>query len=501
MQRHELLQWAFSILSLLWVFSFGAVVGSFINVLAYRMPKGLGIVKPPSACPSCETRLTWRENIPILGWIVLGGKCRFCKSSISPEYPLVELFTGLLFALAYAMWFMDPSIFDPMGINLVGLAPEWTNNRFWGAVWPFFAAVLALVGALVAITLIDAKTFMIPLSIPVFATVVGIVAHFGMGLWHQLANVSILTAPEYRWVIPLPVGPAIGLTVGAAIGLLFSNALLLMGTIRHSFHDYEQWEKKALKEMEARTGAEKSAAESGESLSIGSLAVRTLSLTGPCVALMFIGFSVGQSMGYAKQGIAIGSGVGLVIGMFLRRAIATPTGDDDPIWLHYPHTTREIFRELIFLVPTIVLGIAGYMLTTPNGPLAGLVASDPPLWLHAVLGSVLGYIAGGGIIWALRIIGSLAMAREAMGLGDVHLLACVGAVMGWIDPVLAFLVAPFIAIVWFLLSTVFSSVFKRAGTAIPFGPHLAAATILVIYGKPIFETLLSAVLGKTINLP
>ncbi|MEQ9616473.1 MAG: A24 family peptidase [Phycisphaerales bacterium] len=496
MQKYEIIQWTFSILSLLWVFCFGAVVGSFLNVLAYRMPRGLNVVSPPSACPACGTRLTWRENVPILGWLRLGGKCRFCQSKISPEYPIVEFVTGALFAIPYAMWFMDPSILG----NTLSIAPEWASNPLWGAVWPYFLALLALLGTLTAITLIDAKTFTIPLSLPVFATIVGLIAHLGMGAWHQMAGVRMHTAPEFGWVIPLPTGPFVGLTVGALLGLVISNALLWAGAIRHSFHDYEEWEAGALKEMEALKDAGGDAEDSGEHISITSLLARTLALTGPCIALMFIGFSVGIRTGHVQQGIGIGAGVGLLIGMFLRRAIATPTGDDEPIWLHYPNTTREILRELVFLIPAILLGIAGFALTTATGPL-GASAASPPLWLHATLGSVFGYLVGGGAIWALRIFGSLAFGREAMGLGDVHLLACVGAVVGWADPMIAFVLAPFIAIAWFLLSTVFSSVFNRKGTAIPFGPHLAAASVLVLFAKPIFESALGMILGKTINLP
>src|SRR5213592_4306664 len=92
-------------------FAFGACFGSLINVIAYRVPLGLNIVTPPSRCPACETRLTWRENIPIFGWMILGGKCRFCKSKISPEYPIVEAVVAFLFLLFYAVWYLLPPTF------------------------------------------------------------------------------------------------------------------------------------------------------------------------------------------------------------------------------------------------------------------------------------------------------------------------------------------------------------------------------------------------------
>ena len=79
---------------------FGLLVGSFLNVVLYRVPKGESVVFPPSRCPSCGHPLRAWENIPVLSWIALGGKCSACKTSISIRYPLVELLTGAAFALA-----------------------------------------------------------------------------------------------------------------------------------------------------------------------------------------------------------------------------------------------------------------------------------------------------------------------------------------------------------------------------------------------------------------
>lgn len=82
-------------------FLFGACWGSFLNVCIYRIPAELSVVKPRSRCPKCMTDLAWKDNIPIFGWIFLGGKCRYCKTSISPRYPSIELLTAILFALIY----------------------------------------------------------------------------------------------------------------------------------------------------------------------------------------------------------------------------------------------------------------------------------------------------------------------------------------------------------------------------------------------------------------
>ena len=84
-------------------FLFGLILGSFLNVCIYRMPRELSVVSPRSACPSCGTPISALDNIPVLSWIILGGKCRNCKAPISPRYAIVELITGVFFALSFLL--------------------------------------------------------------------------------------------------------------------------------------------------------------------------------------------------------------------------------------------------------------------------------------------------------------------------------------------------------------------------------------------------------------
>jgi len=78
---------------------FGLLIGSFLNVVIYRLPRGQSLVTPPSTCPGCGSRIRPIDNIPVLSWILLGGKCHRCGAPISIQYPIVELATGLLFLL------------------------------------------------------------------------------------------------------------------------------------------------------------------------------------------------------------------------------------------------------------------------------------------------------------------------------------------------------------------------------------------------------------------
>ncbi|MFN2412624.1 MAG: A24 family peptidase, partial [Pyrinomonadaceae bacterium] len=111
------------------VFIFGAIVGSFLNVVIHRVPREHSVVFPNSACPDCGTLIRPYDNIPIAGWLALRGRCRACKNPISPRYPAVELLTALLFTLVYFI----------IGFN------------------PFLPVCLGLTAALIALVFIDAE--------------------------------------------------------------------------------------------------------------------------------------------------------------------------------------------------------------------------------------------------------------------------------------------------------------------------------------------------------
>ncbi|MEO0185698.1 MAG: prepilin peptidase [candidate division WOR-3 bacterium] len=152
------------------IFIFGSAIGSFLNVLIYRIPRGLSIVTPRSFCPHCKKTIKWYENIPILSFIFLGGKCSQCKTPISIQYPVVELLTALLlfwsfmrfnfridfffislfFVLLIVISGIDfthqliPDIFSIPGI-IIGLVYQFLNHNFLvGSVGALFGGGLIL---------------------------------------------------------------------------------------------------------------------------------------------------------------------------------------------------------------------------------------------------------------------------------------------------------------------------------------------------------------------
>ncbi|MCU0665579.1 MAG: prepilin peptidase [Candidatus Omnitrophica bacterium] len=138
----------------IFVFLFGSIVGSFLNVCIHRMPLEESVVFPASHCPSCKKPLSWYDNIPFISYIFLLGKCRYCKKPISPRYILVELLTALVFLLCF---------------NLYGLS------------FSFFYYLTFICGLIVG-TFVDIKHRIIPDEISIGGIVLGLVFNIIRGL-------------------------------------------------------------------------------------------------------------------------------------------------------------------------------------------------------------------------------------------------------------------------------------------------------------------------------
>jgi leader peptidase (prepilin peptidase)/N-methyltransferase len=135
----------------LWV-TVGSCLGSFLNVCVYRIPRRISLVRPRSACPRCGSAILARDNVPVLGWLLLRGRCRDCGGAISPRYPAIELAVGLLYALPYLVavgcWAGDP--WERIGAG------------------PMFAILLACwtvtwLGVLAIVLGLDARSALIPI--------------------------------------------------------------------------------------------------------------------------------------------------------------------------------------------------------------------------------------------------------------------------------------------------------------------------------------------------
>ncbi len=140
---------------------FGLLLGSFLNVCTYRWPEELSVVKPRSRCSTCETMIAWYDNIPVLSWLLLRGRCRHCKARVSIQYPIVELVTGLIWA--GSIYALGPTVEGVRGAVLLTL--------------------------LLGIALTDARFYIIPDEFSIGGTVLGLAFAFLPGGMTPLASV------------------------------------------------------------------------------------------------------------------------------------------------------------------------------------------------------------------------------------------------------------------------------------------------------------------------
>ncbi len=186
----------------LFIFSLGAIVGSFLNVVIHRVPREQSIVFPNSACPNCQISIKPYDNIPILSWLILRGKCRNCHQKISPRYPSVELLTGLIYVL----------LFWQIGFN--GYLP----------------VALIFTTAVVSLIFIDAEHMILPnvINYPllVFALLV-------RAVYPLLFDVNFFSDTQFAPLIYLHNYPAWLVSLIGAVfgGLLGGGSLWLVGEI------------------------------------------------------------------------------------------------------------------------------------------------------------------------------------------------------------------------------------------------------------------------------
>jgi len=321
------------------LFLVGACVGSFLNVCIYRLPQHESVWQawsslhhPPSHCPYCQKRIWHRDNIPILGWLMIRGRCRFCRHRISFRYAFIELMNGLLWVGLY----------------------------------------VALVPAGFSATVAESSLF----------TMLGPLRE---------------TMPHHQLVL--------WLHVQYVYYLILAETLVVA-----SFIDFD-------------------------------LQIIPDSVTLPAMAAGLVGSLTGM--------------VYLV-----------------PVWFQDPSVVTALWS--IFISPT--------------GQAPWWTEVDVPRWcrswpvLHGLIASVVGLLVGGGIVWFVRIAGHWVFRREAMGFGDVVLMAMIGSFLGWQPTVVVFFLAPLCA----LMTVAATWMFSRQ-REIPFGPYLSLGALLVLFAwQPLF---------------
>ena len=371
------------------IFAFGCCIGSFLNVVVYRLPRDKSVVRPPSACPACGKHIRFYDNIPLVSWLVLGRKCRYCKAPISARYFIIELLTGSLFLGLFIIYYRT-DIRPSMG----GLA----DGR-----WLVYVLYIILLGGFIAASAIDLEYWVIPLSICRLVTGVGLV---GSALAVYVIDPGIIRGDQLLpWASAGTAAPAIG----AAVGLGISWILITTGAIKSSY----QVEEPADSQEAGGDGAKPGGEGPGKSASGG-----------------------------------------------------------EPQFNH----RLEACREIVFLLPIVACAVAAHWIAVRIASVevwSNFEIQQPSI--SGLLGSLFGYFVGCGIVWTVRILGTLGFGKEAMGLGDVHLMGAAGAVIGPLPVVVAFFVAPFFGLTWAGCQMFFKKIRQ-----IPYGPFLSLGILTVM---------------------
>lgn len=355
-------------------FVFGLLVGSFLNVVIYRVPRGESIIYPGSHCGSCGKPVKPYDNIPLLSYTLLGGRCRACKAKISLIYPAVELLTGLLFLAV-----MLKS--GPMAI---------ANTE---ASFITVMAEMVFVAVIISLIFIDARHKLLPNVITYPAFVLAMIAPAAIGFSHVRLGAYIDFPPGMT--IP-------GLWQATIAGaVLIASAAPIFGVIDRLddvlFSKYFEW----AETDEAQPTPEEIEAE--------------------------------RKMQRQHNWVVYGT---MVMGVILAIAwIALRSFISEPGFV-------AVYTELLY--------------------------------------SALGALVGGGIVWLLRALYFYTRGAEGMGLGDVKMMAVVGAFLGWQQAIIVLIIGSFLGSIVGLVMARRSK--QGLKTALPFGIFLGIGALFALFG-------------------
>ncbi len=368
------------------IFAFGCCIGSFLNVVVYRLPRDKSLVSPPSSCPGCGRHIRFYDNVPLFSWLILGRKCRYCKIPISPRYFAIELLTGVIFLGLFILYFKTDI--------------RRTVQPFGERGWFIYLIDITLLGAFIAASAIDLELWIIPLSICWLVTAVGIA---GSAVGGYIIDPALIRGYS---LLPSASPGTAAMALGAGVGLAVSGTLLLTGVLKRSYETQED--------------------ENTDNSATGNTETNN-------------------------------------------------NAPEQPSEQQFNHRL-EACREIVFLLPIVACSVAALWASSRIESINSFwsVFSQRPV-VAGLLGSLWGYFVGCGVVWGIRIFGTLAFGKEAMGLGDVHLMGAAGAVVGPLLVVVAFFIAPFFGLAW----AGFQMFFKKI-RQIPYGPFLSLGIFIVM---------------------
>jgi prepilin signal peptidase PulO-like enzyme (type II secretory pathway) len=457
----------------------GLSVGSFLNVVIYRLPRNRSLRSPVwSACPNCRARIRWYDNIPVVSYALLRGRCRDCGIPIAVRYVVIEIAMALI-----VLMLLDAFFIERVRAGLTSSPVEMTD-RLWHD-WPIFMAHIVLFACLLAMAAIDLEHYWVDVRFTNAVTIAGFVLHT---LW---------TPRDSRdWVRPFDATAVVALL--ALTGLVIVWVVLMCRPDGDEDDAWEEWKESG----DPSSGEPSPPAPRRLPPSLQSPPRLAAWVAGALLAIMLVALFLDEGGIVPRLQHSGRALLPIVLFFFLIvAASAVPRESDhaiaEAIYEERHDSRRMVLGELLLLVPAMVLAGVGYWIAHAPGDVTERIhntlyaewgASSWPLFRHwtPILGlatAATGYIVAGALGWAVRIVFTLAFGREAFGSGDIHMMAAAGCVAGWPVVLLGFFLTCGVA----LLGWIVTLPFKRP-RALPLGPWLALSILtVVVYYQSILE--------------
>lgn len=483
---------------MLWWLSFwtslGLCLGSFLNAVIYRLPRH-GSLRVPrwSACPNCGHRIAWYDNLPIVSFMWLRGRCRSCALPIATRYVVIEAAMAILVLMFLDAFFIGDSRAG-LSRSPFGLTDDLSLD------WPMLMAHIVLFACLLSMSAIDLEHYWVDIRFTNFATLAGFAMHT---LW----------TPPHSKAWPRPGDPlaftAISVVVG--LGLVW---LILLCWPRHD--DEPTLQAPSPSDPPSPDGVPQDGtvnrlngmvslepAVDGSAVDPPAPPLVPLTPAAPsrifAVLAVLILLALFVSTATATRGVHLLSPLarGLIplaffFMLIVRESTVVRESDHEiasAIEEERTSARAMVLKEFGLLLPALLFGVAGLLIMILATDTAariseilhikvtssslGLFRGWSPLWGFATAAS--GYVVAGALGWAVRIFFTLLFGKEAFGTGDIHLMAATGCVVGWPVAVLAFFVAVGLA----MLGWVIALPFKRP-RALPLGPWLSLGFLVVV---------------------
>jgi prepilin signal peptidase PulO-like enzyme (type II secretory pathway) len=481
------------IVVLWWLFFWTAVglcLGSFLNVIIYRIPRDKSLGSPLwSACPNCHTRIRWYDNLPVISFLRLRGRCRDCGAPIATRYVIVELLMALVVLMLLDAFFVG-QVRAGLRVTEFGLSDRFAQD------WPIFLAHVLLFAALLSMSAIDLEHYWVDVRFTNVATVAGFVLH---GLW----------TPKHadHWLRPTDTTTVVSLFALAGIGLVW----VLLACRRRA--DPEDVEESTV--ADGLPEEEESGFAPPDSTPLAGPPSR---FGGWVLGLIFVAVLVSMFVAETSSGAWAHAPRALVPLVFIfllivRQSWVVRESDRRIVELieeERVSARRMVAGELLFLLPAVAFGVLAWWLMSGEGELAHRMSevlhtkvrvhrvSMMYRWepLYGLATAASGYVIAGGIGWAVRIAFTFLFGKEAFGSGDIHLMAAAGCVAGWPVVLLGFMLSCFLALAGWV-----ATLPRKNTRAIPLGPWLSISFLaVVVFYQPIVNCVLVKRVTDAVNL-